>query len=54
MMEFAEWCEINYSYNQKHKCWYKYADKTDDMKAYTTKELLQIWKKQKSKTVYYD
>ena len=36
--EFADWCETNY----------------DDLKPYTTKELLQLWKEQKTKTLYYE
>lgn len=53
MIEFGEWCKINYSYNQKSKYWYKYADKTDDIRPYTTKELLQLWKEQQPKIIYY-
>ena len=53
MAEFADWCETNYTCNQKKKYWYKYADKTDDIKPYTTKELLQLWKEQQPKTIYY-
>lgn len=53
MIEFAEWCEANYTCNQKKKYWYKYADKTDDIKPYTTKELLQLWKEQRTKILYY-
>ena len=38
MVEFADWCETNY----------------DDLKPYTIKELLQLWKEQKTKTLYYE
>lgn len=40
-IEFAEWCSLNATMHPKKKNWYRYADKTDELLPYTTKELFQ-------------
>lgn len=54
IINFAEWAALNMSITPRKRTWYRFADKTDELAAYTTKEILQIWKEQQSKIVYYE
>lgn len=53
MIEFAEWCQNQYFYSTVEYKW-STEFKIYDGVLYTTKELLQIWKDQKPKIVYYE
>lgn len=53
MIEFTNWCQNQYFYSSVEKKWsteFKIYDGT----LYTTKELLQIWKEQRLKIIYYE
>lgn len=54
MIEFAEFIEdwLNNNIGSK-SCWVKSEEKLD-MDDITTKELLNIWKEQQIKTIYYE
>jgi hypothetical protein len=47
MIEFNEWCNKSYEFDNRCNQWF-YGNGY-----YTTKELLQLWKEQKPKTLYY-
>ena len=53
MIEFAEWCQNQYFYSTVEKKW-STEFKIYDGVLYTTKELLKIWKEQRTKIVYYE
>jgi hypothetical protein len=54
MIEFTEWCSINFwVYDSNNKIWENSFERGDEFSK-TTKELLEIWKEQKTKTIYYE
>lgn len=53
MIEFAEWCQNQYFYSTVEKKW-STEFKIYDGVLYTTKELIELWKQQKTKIVYYE
>ena len=48
MVEFNEWCNKNYEFDNRCNHWFH------GNGYYTTKELLQLWKEQRTKTLYYE
>ena len=48
MIEFNEWCNKNYEFDNRCNHWFH------GNGYYTTKELLQLWKEQKPKILYYE
>ena len=57
MIEFAEWLDelkLNNEIGLIDRGFSVYMPKNGSMKHITTKELLQLWKKQKPKTIYYE